>query len=385
MARNCHAGYYSPVDLEQSDYSHLRCTIDDDDDYRRILRLFREVDDPIHAGWLDLTRKLSTLPGEPAFRVPYRVIDGRVHSTMTLGTVQLGMEYGVVNRTGKPRRSEAVAIVRQAIAHGATALDTARSYGDSEQILSEALSGAWGSRAEVVTKLDTLASLPPDASADRVRAAIDQSVTNSCSALGTNRLTTLLLHRWLHHDAWGGAAWRRLLELRDNGTIAKLGVSIYKPSEARAALQDSDIQHLQLPMNVLDSRWKAYGIDRELARCPGVVVHARSVFLQGILLHSANRWPVWQSHAESCMQALDTLVHKLDRESVADLCLAYIRSQPWVTSLVVGCETMPQLEQNLRLFCLPGLTAEQCEELERSLPAVPDDLLNPSKWNLAHA
>jgi spore coat polysaccharide biosynthesis protein SpsF len=386
MARNCCVGSYSPLCLKQSDYSHLRCTIDDEEDYRRIVRLFSEVDDPVHAGWLELTEELSSLPGEPAFRVPYSVIDSRVHSAMTLGTVQLGMEYGVVNHTGKPRRSEAIAIVRRAIAHGVTALDTARSYGDSEQILGDALSGAWGSRVEVITKLDTLASVPPDANAEQVRAAVNRSVSDSCNALGANRLTTLLLHRWVHHDAWRGAAWRHLLELRDNGKIARLGVSISEPSEAVAALQDPDIQHLQLPVNVLDSRWKAHGIDGELAGRPDVVVHARSTFLQGILLHSADCWPVSREYdAQSCVERLHRFARKFDRENVADLCLAYVRSQSCVTSLVVGCETISQLEQNLRLFRLPKLTSEQCEELEQSLSTVPDDLLNPSKWNPAHA
>jgi spore coat polysaccharide biosynthesis protein SpsF len=395
MARNCSMTSYSPLGAEHfglehfspehRDYSHLRCTIDDEQDYQRILRVFSEVDDPVGMGWLELTRKLSMLPGEPAFRVPYRVINNRVHSAMALGTVQLGMEYGVVNRTGKPRRSDAIAMVRHAIAHGVTALDTARSYGDSEEILGEALSGAWCSRVEVITKLDTLASLPPDVSPDRVRAAVDQSVSSSCRALGTSSLTTLLLHSWQHHDAWRGVAWQRLLELRDAGKIARLGASIYEPSEAIAALSDPDIQHLQLPLNVIDWRWKSHGVDRELARRPDVVVHTRSAFLQGVLLHPADRWPVARSYAQSCQQTLQALAQKFDRESVADLCLAYVRSQPWVTSIVVGCETMSQLEQNLDFFRLPNLTAEQCEEIESSLPVAPDDLLNPSKWKLAHA
>jgi aryl-alcohol dehydrogenase-like predicted oxidoreductase/spore coat polysaccharide biosynthesis protein SpsF (cytidylyltransferase family) len=386
MARNCRVGSCFPLGGEQSDYSHLRCTIDDDEDYGRILRLFDGVDDPVRASWMELTTKLGALPGEPAFRVPYTVIDNRVHSTMTLGTVQLGMEYGVVNHAGKPGKSEAIAMVRQAIMHGVTALDTARSYGDSEQIIGEALSGAWASRTEVITKLSTLAALPPDASAEAVSAAIDRSVSDSCTALRTNRLATLLLHRWDHHVAWRGVAWRHLQELRDNGKILRLGVSLYEPEEALSALQDPDVHLLQLPFNVLDSRWKAHGIDRKLARRPTVIVHARSTFLQGILLHAADCWPVSRDYdAPLCVQRLHTLAQKFGRENVADLCLAYVRSQSWVTSLVVGCETASQLDENLRLFTLPKLTDEQCEEIEQTLAVVPDDLLNPSKWNRVHA
>jgi hypothetical protein len=63
----------------------------------------------------------------------------RVIGEMTLGTAQLGMDYGVANRTGKPPREIATAIVRAAIAHGVTVLDTARAYGDSEEVLRAAL------------------------------------------------------------------------------------------------------------------------------------------------------------------------------------------------------------------------------------------------------
>jgi spore coat polysaccharide biosynthesis protein SpsF len=385
IARNCRAGNYSPQSLAQHDYSHLRCTIDDEEDYKRILRVFEGVDYPIRVGWLELSQKLASLPGEPAFRVPYRVIESQVHGAMTLGTVQLGMEYGAVNRTGKPRRSAAIGIIRQAIAHGVTALDTARCYGDSEEVVGEALSGAWRSRAEVITKLDTLSSLPLNAGSQQARAAVDQSVNKSCDALGVSRLQTLLLHRWEHFDAWGGAAWLRLLELRDSGRIAELGASISEPFEALAALENPDVQHIQLPMNVLDWRWKAHGIDVQLASRGAVVVHARSIFLQGILLHPPDRWPASREYATSCVHRLQALTRKFGRESVADLCLAYVRSQSWITSLVIGCETASQLQQNLTLLRLPSLNPQECEELEQTLSAAPEDLLNPAKWNPAHA
>ena len=84
---------------------------------------------------------------------------------MTLGTAQLGLKYGVANRTGKPNRETATSMVRDAIGHGVTTLDTARAYGDAEEVLGQSLTGAWRSRAEVITKLDPLAGL--SALADR--------------------------------------------------------------------------------------------------------------------------------------------------------------------------------------------------------------------------
>jgi aryl-alcohol dehydrogenase-like predicted oxidoreductase/spore coat polysaccharide biosynthesis protein SpsF (cytidylyltransferase family) len=386
IARNCRSAIYSPRSFANRDYSHLRCTIDDEEDYQRILLLFEGVTDPIRSGWLQLTEKLNSLPGEPKFRVPYSVIGDHVCSQMTLGTAQLGMDYGAVNRTGKPRRSAAIEIVRKAVAHRVTALDTARAYGDSEQVLGQALSGAWRSRAEVITKLDPLTNLSPDESGQRVSAAVEASVRDSCDALGTDRLPVLLLHRWNHHDAWRGAAWRTLLNLRDSGKIARLGVSVYHPEEALEALEDPAVQHLQLPMNLLDSRWRTRGIDRSLSYRLDVIVHARSVFLQGVLLHPVSNWPhLLDFDAQPCVIKIRQLVARFDRESISDLCVAYVRSQKWIHSLVLGCETLAQLEENLKLFRSPILTPEQCEEIAECFSSVPDEILNPSKWKFAHA
>jgi spore coat polysaccharide biosynthesis protein SpsF (cytidylyltransferase family)/aryl-alcohol dehydrogenase-like predicted oxidoreductase len=385
MKRNCRSGTYIPQTLGNADYSHLRCTLDDEEDYQRILRLFHEVEDPVHIGSHELMQKLASLPGEPSFRVPFKISSGRIHSELTLGTAQLGMEYGIVNSSGKPPERLAIAMVRRAVAHGVTTIDTARAYGEAEPILGRALSGAWRSRVQVVTKLDPLGSLPTDANPNVVCAAVDGSVRGSCEALGARQLDTLLLHRWAHRSQWGGVAWGRLRELQQEGKIAVLGASVYEPGDALDALQDPAIQHLQIPMNVLDRRWKAAGVDKALAHRRDVVVHSRSAFLQGILVHGADRWPSMTGYdAASCARQLGALASRYDRISVADLCLAYVRAQRWITSVVVGCETISQLENNLELFRSPALSEAQCEELENTLPAAPDALLNPSRWNQAH-
>jgi aryl-alcohol dehydrogenase-like predicted oxidoreductase len=306
-------------------------------------------------------------------------------SDLTLGTAQLGMPYGAVNQTGKPSRAVAVGMVRHAVAHGVSAIDTARAYGDSEEILGEALSVEFRSRARVITKLDPLDSLASDAEPAQVRAVVEESVRQSCVALRTERLETLLLHRWQHHRAWKGEAWRRLLEFQQQGgersKIMVLGASLYTPEEAIEALQEPMVRHLQLPVNILDWRWKAAGVDRALADRNDVVVHARSALLQGILLHHASRWPVVEGFdAAVWVGQLEAIARRLERESVTDLCFAYVRSQTWIHSVVVGCETMEQLQENLRLFRLPELSAEQCEELEQTLPRAPQTLLNPAQW-----
>ena len=125
----------------------------------------------------------------------------------------------------------------------------------------------------------------------------------------------------------GGAAFRRLVELRAQGRIAKVGVSAYTPEEvamqakahlgrhtgrpcaqlmtdrpiARTRLQvlallaDRDVDHIQLPFNLLDGRWKTPAFRAAAAARPDVMIHTRSTFLQvrNVLLHLLICAVVW--------------------------------------------------------------------------------------------
>ena len=54
---------------------------------------------------------------------------------LALGTVQLGMPYGIANLTGQVSHQQAKAMLQLALTNGIDTLDTAMSYGDSEACL----------------------------------------------------------------------------------------------------------------------------------------------------------------------------------------------------------------------------------------------------------
>src|SRR5581483_9572557 len=97
------------------DFSHLSCTIDNSDDYRRVVKLFENIPNPREIGWLELTRKLAALPDHAQLQVRGPETPGLLRRRFVLGTAQLGMKYGRVNRTGKPRKQSAIEILRYAI------------------------------------------------------------------------------------------------------------------------------------------------------------------------------------------------------------------------------------------------------------------------------
>jgi len=294
------------------------------------------------------------------------------------------MTYGVVNDAGMPSEEDAIKIVQRAFALGIRWFDTARAYGKAEGILGRALSRFRDPCVRVITKLE-MPGLSSSALEAAVHNAVNDSIARSCHELRCHTLDIVLLHRWEHRYGWKGAAWNRLVELQRLGRIEALGASVYRPAEAVEALNDANISHLQVPINVLDWRWREAKVQQMLRERSDVVVYGRSALLQGVLAHPSQRWPVTPHFDSSCcVKTLRELATRFRRRTVADLCLAYVRALDWIDALVIGCDTVHQMESNLELFSNPPLSREQCDELESELPKAPEFLLNPSKWSISH-
>jgi spore coat polysaccharide biosynthesis protein SpsF len=297
---------------------------------------------------------------------------------LVLGTAQLGLVYGAANRVGQPSARAAELMLRAAVSAGVKWIDTAAAYGTAEQRVGAALPGSKGVR--IVTKLAPLEDVDETTDPGDIRRAVGDSVRRSCTRLGTDRLEVLLLHRANHLTMRSGAVWNAVKALRDEGLIYDLGVSVYSPQEALLALADRDVRHLQLPFNALDWRWRDGPVHEALAKRPGVTIHARSAFLQGLLANGGEaRWPEGIDPTE-VTAALHRLTRELDRDSPADLCLAYVRAQSWIDGIVVGMESLSQLALNLALFKRPPLTPDEIAAVDARLPRASERLLNPALW-----
>lgn len=341
------------------DLSLLRCTVDTQEDYDSILKLF-EGEDALNVSWKHLIRKLAV--GQTAFRTPYKRYGLKARSIFALGTVQLGLPYGIANISGQPDPEVAGEILETALAHGVTWIDTAAAYGDSEKIIGAALNGEQKSGALITTKL------APDAVTEE--AAI-QSVEQSLSRLGITMLPYLLLHRWSQQAT---PAWDALLKLQEQKKIGLLGVSIQSPEEGLEALKVRPIKFIQMPFNICDGRWEDFIHARK--KREDVHLQVRTSLLQGVFTLPPERWPLEAAKARDIHEKLENLVRLYNRKSITDLCYAYVRSQNWIDSVVVGVETREQLIQNLHLFNEPKLK----DFLENPLAMRDEQFLNPALW-----
>lgn len=305
---------------------------------------------------------------------------------IALGTVQLGLPYGAANTTGMPSKDEAVAIVEYAVENGIRSLDTAHAYELSQERVGNAVAVLKAKQRvvpTVVTKLDP--SIEDCASATEVDRIVDLSVANSIERLGLDPLPVCLLHRWDVHGSalFDGAAWKRLKHHKQHNRVLRIGSSTYGPVEVKEIIADADCDHIQVPVNILDWRWDEADMKSMCAKRPDVTVHARSCFLQGILVSSADRWPAkfGKELADDYVFKLNQLVKLCNRKNRVDLCLAYVRALPWVSEVVCGAETLEQLKELVALAKTSPLTLEQVAVVRKTLPKAPIDLLNPGKWH----
>jgi len=296
------------------------------------------------------------------------------------------MRYGVANSVGRPTQDQASTLLRSAAAAGVSEWDTARAYGDSENVLGAVLKEAWASGVHVITKLSPLAGLlvTDEVGEPDVVALVDGSIASSMAALGANRLETLLLHRADHVSAWHGAVWRRLLDYVKRGDIGTLGVSVQSPGELLEVVRIPEVGHVQLPFNLLDWRWDD-ALPSLVAerKNRALVVHVRSAFLQGLL--AQNQSELWAKigvrDADAVVAGLCGLEDHFGRD-VRDLALAFVRAQDWCDGVVVGMETMSQLAANLDLFSRSVLDADGLCFVAANRPMIPAPYLDPAKWRI---
>ncbi len=361
------------------DYSHLRCTIDTLQDYILMDKVFNGSQDAVNVPWIDLVTRLSHfMPPKAGFNMTHPLTS--ISNRLCLGTAQLGMEYGITNIAGRPSEELASSIIKLALSRGILNFDTARSYDLAESRLGNVLCQARPFNCCVFTKLKPLAAIPDSASKCEVINAIDASVFQSCYYLQQHKLDVLMFHRSQDIVRWDGLVLKHLENLMANGVIRKIGVSVYSPDEAIQCMTNPLIKFIQIPFNLLDRRWCENKFQDALKSRPDLSVQARSLFLQGLLVSDADRWPIWVKEREEIVARLKSLCILLGCENRAALCIAYARAFPWISTFVVGVESKEQLEQAFTYFDRRILLCEEVSELSKELTNIPDRLLDPRLW-----
>lgn len=293
-------------------------------------------------------------------------------SRLMLGTVQFGMPYGIANRQGQPTYEEARAILACAYEGGVNGLDTAATYGTSEEVIGKTLEelGLTG-KFVVVTKLRHMRKRA--FTQQEAEAEVEDSVLCSLRRLRQDTLPIVLFH-----DIEDLRYIEALLKQKEKGRVRSIGFSL---SSCRAALQilaSGYAEAVQIPTNLLDHRFTRRGVFRE-AKQRNVAVFVRSVYLQGLLLMPEESIPAFLAPVMPTRRKLQQLADEAG-VSLAELAVRYVLGIEGITCALVGVETLGQMRQNLAYFAKGPLDADLMNAISETVPDLPEAILNPALW-----
>lgn len=296
-------------------------------------------------------------------------------SVLSLGTVQLGLSYGINNADGKPSQDTANAILNCAMANGINTLDTAGAYGDSEVVI-----GNWlktvpvEKRPFIVTKAANL----KHGSLEVVREDLKSRVASSKERLGVEQLDMLMLHHFDDYMCDKDNVRQVMEELKASGDVKFTGASAYSHHDY-GEIAASGFDATQIPINLFDWGQIENGGLKKLEES-GMMVFVRSVYLQGLVFQDPDKMDPRMEFARETLVKFRGLCAKYGLTPAA-LALSYALSLPGVTSLVLGSEKPEQVEQNAALLeQAVDLSAEQMAEIRANFIDTPVRVLNPSMW-----
>ena len=255
-----------------------------------------------------------------------------------LGAVQFGVNYGVSNTHGKTTKYEVSQILQFAYENGISLIDTATSYGSSENILGEVVTNDdW----RFVTKTPHFSDNSLNSThVNQLKESFNQSLFN----LRKKNIYGLLLHSCDDLLKPGGELiFREMERLREIGMVKKIGVSAYSSKQIAAILGKFNIDIIQLPINIFDQHLFVDGWLEKLKN-KNVEIHARSTFLQGLLLMPRTSIPTYFLPIKEKIELFSKSAQELSLSKL-ELALGYVMGINEVDKIVVGVNTIEQLRE----------------------------------------
>jgi aryl-alcohol dehydrogenase-like predicted oxidoreductase len=295
-----------------------------------------------------------------------------LNSRIGLGSVQFGLDYGISNKSGQVTANIAKPIIERAADAGIRVLDTAACYGESETVLGRIVGGA--ARFRIVTKT-------PSATGDVISVEhvkdFESAFKASRDRLRKERVYGLLVHHGSDLLKPGGERLIRFLECQKaEDRTAKIGVSVYSGQEIDQILSLFTPDIVQLPFNLADRRLVKSGHLAKLKNL-GVEIHARSLFLQGLLLMEIDELPAqFQPIKKELSRFSDSA--RTGGLSALEACLYAGLSQPELDILVVGVTKISELEQIIEACTR---TDQLTDDPDLYYPDIQNSrFLDPSQW-----
>ena len=263
-----------------------------------------------------------------------------IKKKIIIGTAHFGEDYGILKKK-KVRYEVARSMLRFLDKNDIRTIDTSSAYINSEKVLGKINI----KNARYITKI-----LPPSKklSKEKIKRKIKNTIKKSLKRLKIKKIYAVLLHDadcLTQHN--GKIIYETLNNFKKKKIISKIGISIYDFKILKKILNDYKLDIIQAPYNIFDRRIENKKIIRELKK-RNVKIHARSIFLQGILLKKELNLPKKISKLKKNLIKWKKWLRRKNFTSTF-VSLGYVASKSYVDKVVVGFDKEDQLKEILNL------------------------------------
>ena len=287
-----------------------------------------------------------------------------LNNKLILGTVQMGLFYGINNTKGQITLNDSLEILEFAFDNGICTLDSAEAYGNAHEVIGKFHTKFPSKIFKVITKLPK-----------QINYDIVDKVDGYLKDLNIKHIETLMFHSFNSYEK-NIKKFEILRKLKASNKIKTLGVSVYTNDEIEEVILNEDIDIIQLPFNLFDNTNLRNDILHK-AKSKGKIIHTRSTLLQGLFFKDKN------DSNQVVKKLKDELtlifgISKRDNISISELALSYCVHQKTIDNVLIGVDSVNQLIGNISSVnykiqqkTIDSINAIKVQNL---------DLLNPSLW-----
>ena len=282
---------------------------------------------------------------------------------LILGTVQMGLNYGVNNSSGQVSLKDSFKILNYAFENGITTLDSAEAYGNAHEVIGKFHQENPNRKFKIITKL------PKD-----INKQISKKVDTYLIDLNIDQIEVLMFHSYESYTN-NIERFDLLKQLKINNKIKSIGVSVYTNDEIEKVLINDDVDVIQVPFNLLDNANLRESILIK-AKSKGKKIHSRSALLQGLFFKKIDNNNTVQSLKNELIKISD--ISKNSNIPISDLAISYCLNQKYIDKTLIGVDSLSQLKENFKSLN-NKLNTEVTNEIN-SIKVKNYNLLNPSLW-----
>lgn len=287
---------------------------------------------------------------------------------LILGTVQLGLDYGINNNSGKPTLAKAFDILHAAFDNGIRILDTAEAYGNSQEVIGAFLKKNPEKRFHVISKLAANHSLLKNELLDHI--------VENLQTLSLDKLYGYMFHNYNSFKK-SSFLYDDIVQAKELGYVDKIGVSLYSNDEIEDIITYyPEFDFIQIPFNLLDNASKRAEMMTK-AKGKNIEIHTRSVFLQGLFFKESDNLPNKLSCFSTYLQSIER-IKKDYHLNIETLALQYALQKDYIDHVLIGVDNRNQLISNLSIC-----NAEENipHHLIDTIDVEEIAMLNPANWN----